>query len=317
VLNLFPRPNGPDLGRDLAEWGGRNHRPSSLDAVGLRLDHAITTRVTVFARYHESPSLNEFGSTQINRLELRARSVTAGVNARPWAGITFEGRVNTSGARAASMWSQSGPGCELELLTAFYLHREGGCDYLVRLNIAGVGELVSGREGVRKQTQYQAVGGATIERGNHALRLGADYRRLSPSRHEATGMLTVIADSIGDLESSRNPWVAHADPRYGSAVLKELSLLSGHLARHAAPDGGLRDAMGVQSGSNARPQRALPGHGAGRCDARAPAALAAKLQEPRAAGGAGLGARRCGTDGAARGRRHLLRFERQHRHGRD
>jgi hypothetical protein len=206
VLNLFPQPNGPDLGRGLAEWGGRNHRPSSLDAVGLRLDHAITPRVAVFARYHESPSLNEFGSTQINRLELRARSVTAGVNARPWSGVTFEGRVNASGARAASMWSQSGPGCELELLTAFYLRREGSCDYLVRLNIAGVGELVSGREGVRKQTQYQAIGGATIERSGHNLRLGADYRRLAPSRHEASGMLTVIADSISSEEkTNRSP----------------------------------------------------------------------------------------------------------------
>ena len=217
VLNLFPAPNGPNLGRDLAEWSGRNHRPSRLDAGGLRLDHAITPRMTMFARYHESPSLNEFGSTQINRLELRAKSLTAGVNARPWAGVTLEGRVNRSGARAASLWTQSGPGCELELLTALYLRREGSCDYLVRLNIAGVGELVSGREGVRKQTQYQAIGGASIERGNHDVRLGADYRRLAPSRHEATGTLSVIADSISDLEANRNPWVAHADARYGSA----------------------------------------------------------------------------------------------------
>ena len=226
VLNLFPEPNGANLGRDLAEWSGRNHRPSRLDAGGLRLDHAITPRVTAFARYHESPSLNEFGSTQINRLELRARSLTAGVNARPAAGVTLEGRVNRSGARAASLWSQSGPGCELELLTAFYLRRDTSCDYLVRLNIAGVGELVSGREGVRKQTQYQAAGGATIERGDHALRVGADYRRLAPSRHEATGTLSVIADSISDLEENRNPWVAHAEARYGSSVLKELSLLA-------------------------------------------------------------------------------------------
>src|SRR6185295_15965049 len=41
VLNAFPVPNGIDLGRGLAQWTGRNNRPSGLDVGSVRLDQVI------------------------------------------------------------------------------------------------------------------------------------------------------------------------------------------------------------------------------------------------------------------------------------
>src|ERR1039458_5078155 len=78
ALDLYPRLPRPALGNGLAAWYGRNVRPSQLDSGLARIDHALSSRATFFARYNDSPSFNEFGSTQINRLDLRFKSLTLG-----------------------------------------------------------------------------------------------------------------------------------------------------------------------------------------------------------------------------------------------
>lgn len=227
VLDHYPAPNGALLGRDLAEWSGRNRRPSRLDAGSIRLDHAFTGTLSAFARYHDSPSANEFGSTQINRLELRSRSLTLGVNARPGAGTVLDTRLNGSTARIYSIWTQAGtPECALETAINHFLRRSAHCGYLARFAIAGLTDLVAGREGTHRQEQLQAVETATFYRGSHTIRVGADYRRLAPSRRDSSGALSVIADSVADLSGDRNYWIGSSGPRRGAAVLNELSLLA-------------------------------------------------------------------------------------------
>ena len=100
ALDLYPRANGPDLGRGLAAWYGRNVRPSQLDSGLARIDHALTSRATLFARYNDSPSFNEFGITQINRLDLRFQSLTMGLNLRPGTHWIIDLRGNESQADA-------------------------------------------------------------------------------------------------------------------------------------------------------------------------------------------------------------------------
>ncbi|HWQ55188.1 MAG TPA: TonB-dependent receptor [Bryobacteraceae bacterium] len=229
VLDLYPVPNGADLGRDMAEWSGRNRRPSRLDAGSLRLDHALSDSVSVFGRYHDSPSTNEFGSAQVNRLELRARSLTFGLNARPGTGTVLDTRLNASWARIASVWRQTGRGvdeCGLEEAITHFLRAPADCAYLARFAIPGLNDLVSGHEGRYRQKQFQVAQTAIFYRGAHTVRLGADYRRLAPSRRDASGTLSVIADSIEDLSGDTNLWVGRSGPRQGATVLNELSLLA-------------------------------------------------------------------------------------------
>lgn len=229
VLDLYPLPTGADFGNDLAEWSGRNRRPSRLDAASLRLDHAWSGSVSSFARYHEAPSWNEFGSSQINRLDLRSRSLTLGLNARPGAGAVLDTRINGSSAYLSSHWRQAGQagGCALEAAIAHFLHSsDAGCGYLARFAIAGVGDLVSGHEGRRRQRQFQAVQTATLYHGAHTVRLGLDYRLLAPSRYDASGSLSIITDTVADLSGDSNYWMGITDPRRGSTALHELSLLA-------------------------------------------------------------------------------------------
>jgi hypothetical protein len=229
LLTSFPEPNGPDLGRGLAEWTGRNTQPSSLDVGSIRIDHALTSRITLFARYNVSPSTNRFGNTQVNQMDLRAQSGTFGFNMRPRANTALDLRLNYSNAKAISGWTQTGAQaspCYLEPVAAQLLLRPVACGTLVRFSIAGIGQITSGPEGDREQGQFQAVQTATFDRGSHSIRFGADYRRLSPSRHDSAGNVSIIAPSLADLNSTGNLWTATEGPQSAKTILEEVSVFA-------------------------------------------------------------------------------------------
>jgi hypothetical protein len=228
ALDLYPQANGPDLGSGLAAWYGRNVRPSQLDGGLARTDHALTSRATLFARYNISPSSNEFGSTQINRLDLRFQSLTLGLNLRPSARWTIDLRGNESQAEAQSSWAPAGQasssGCALEPMTSYLFPAAGTCDALVRFSIGGVGQVVTGREGTRRQRQFQTVESTGWKAGSHAVRFGADYRRMVPIRRDATGVLSAIADDITSLTDKKNLWLGSSPAISAAAEVTELSL---------------------------------------------------------------------------------------------
>jgi len=228
ALDLFPAPNGAALGNGLAQWNGRNIRPSSLNSGLLRIDQAITSRGTFFGRYNDSPSTNEFGSTQVNRLDLRFQSLTMGLNLRPAARAALDFRVNESQAGAQSTWTQAGAsspaGCALESLTSYFFGGQIPCDSLVRFAISGVGQVVSGSEGDRRQRQFQILQSASLNEGRHALRFGFDYRRIVPIRRDATGTLSVIADDMSALVNSGDLWTARSAALSESTVVTEWAL---------------------------------------------------------------------------------------------
>jgi hypothetical protein len=83
--------------------------------------------------------------------------------------------------------------------------------------------VVSGSEGRRSQSQYQISPAASWNKGAHSIRFGADYRRLAPIRNDATGAVSILADTVQDLASSSNFWDATSPQRYVSAVVSEIS----------------------------------------------------------------------------------------------
>src|SRR5205814_389998 len=91
-------------------------------------------------------------------------------------------------------------------------------------SIAGVGDIVSGREGDRGQSQWQFLQTGTWSRSSHSIRIGLDYLRLAPRRHDTNDTLSVIADSLNDLNDSRNVWHGTSRAQTASSVLKEVSL---------------------------------------------------------------------------------------------
>jgi len=112
----------------------------------------------------------------------------------------------------------------LQPLVAAFNRDPTPCNYLVRFSIGGVGQLVSGSEGNRRQRQFQAVQSASYRLHGHTLGLGADYRRILAIRRDPTGSLSVIADNLSSLADKRNLWIDLSAARNLSTQLTELSL---------------------------------------------------------------------------------------------
>lgn len=227
ALNLFPVPNGAAFNKNEGAWTGHIDQPASLNTGGARIDQVVTPRVTLFGRYNDSPSTNQFGNVVFNRLDLRAQSLTLGINLRPTSNLTIDVRANESQSTAHSVWLQSGgataPECGLQALTTEFLNVTEPCTYLVRLTISGIGRLESGQEGDRKQRQFQTVGGITWRHRNHTLGVGVDYRKITAVRRDANGTLAIIADQVTDFQGSRNFWTSTAPAVIETAQVQELS----------------------------------------------------------------------------------------------
>jgi len=225
LLDLFPLPNGLALGAGLAEWTGQTSRPARFDAASIRIDHALTSRITLFGRYSQTPSWSEFGTAQIDRVAMRSRGLTLGVDMRLRPNLVFDLRMNASQASLSSSWSTPGSSpCNLQPVVYALLRAPDACDYLLRFSIAGVGQVVSGQEARQKQTQWHAAPLVMVSHGSHAIRLGADYLELIPARYAATPSLGVIADSLADGVNATNLWIAVASPQTSHSVLKEDSV---------------------------------------------------------------------------------------------
>ncbi|MGA3016378.1 MAG: TonB-dependent receptor [Bryobacteraceae bacterium] len=229
VLNLFPQPNQGPLSQGAGLWTGQINRPAGLTSGSARIDQAVTPRVTLFARYSDSPSHNDFGMPQVNHLNLRAQSLTLGLNARPTARTVLDLRVNESQSTADSIWTDStgsdAPGCALATLAAGFNPRDTiTCDDLVRLSINGIGEVISGREGSRRERQFQIVPTGGLNLGHHAIKAGADYRRILAIRRDPTGSTNLIDESADTIALLQDWWDAYAPPVNANVAVQELSL---------------------------------------------------------------------------------------------
>ena len=228
VLDLFPEPNGAELGNDLAQWTGGPSRPARLDAGAARLDQAITSRLTTFARYSETPSSTQFGNSSVDFLELRSRNITAGLNFRAKPNLVFDLRFNYSRATSESWWQHSPPTVLPDCYVKPFVTVFAGdpCDSLVRLSLAGVGQVVLGPEGLRSQSQFHVNHSVGLNLGSHAMQFGADYRRLAPLRHDVSGAVSVMANSLNDLVVFGDLWRASAPLQNTSGVMEEFSFFA-------------------------------------------------------------------------------------------
>ncbi|MEO7653406.1 MAG: TonB-dependent receptor, partial [Bryobacteraceae bacterium] len=183
--------------------------------------------ITLFARYNNAPSYSEFGSWQVNQLSLKSESMTLGMNARITANIVQDFRANTTYTSAESLWRQANgtllPDCYLSPLTKALTLNQTVCESFFRFSIAGIGQLVSGRESETRQRQWNLVDTLTVNWRSHQLRFGADYRRLAPTRSSPGVSVSLLSEGIGDLLANRNLWLSISKTENASSLLEEVS----------------------------------------------------------------------------------------------
>jgi len=188
-LNAFPLPNGSDnLGTGVAQFNSSFSNRSTLDAYSLRIDHRLSDKLSLFGRYNYSPS----------EIAQRGGSIFS-------LSTVFPSRITTQTATVGATWTTS-PVVSNDLrfnysrangFTDSHLDNFGGAVPLAslpipssftrqngqfRLDILGLaGRAIRDGGGQRNlQRQFNVIDNVSVQRGSHSLKLGIDFRRLSP-----------------------------------------------------------------------------------------------------------------------------------------
>jgi hypothetical protein len=195
LLNAYPLPNQPataaDVASDLAPFAASFSDRSTLNATSLRIDHRINGGLGIFARYDYSPSelltrgsggfqaLNDVTQFKVNTQTLTLGSIWT---LRPT--LVNDVRFNYSRNRASGSDSVDSFGGAVVPQRAFFVpstfSENGSVGTFTFFGFQG--GLTTGPLPTSDQRQIQFVENVSFQKGTHALKFGADYRRLSPTQ---------------------------------------------------------------------------------------------------------------------------------------
>lgn len=224
LLGAYPLPNGRPLDGGMAEFTGSASMPAQFDFGTFRVDHALSSRVTLFTRYTQAPSSTQAGYSQVLDSSFADRGLTSGVSATVRPGIVNDLRFNLARTRVGGAWRSTGLGGALGLDLSPLFPGESVSFY--SLSIGGLGRLMVGDSGRNQQRQFNLVDSVSMTRGSHQIRFGGDYLRLRPTREGAASSLSLTFPSVFDLLASQVYWLAYTESRESSSRLHSLSLFA-------------------------------------------------------------------------------------------
>ena len=226
VLAAFPIPNGPDLGGGLSEIVANASRPSQLDLGSLRIDHALTPRISVFGRYEKAPSSTESGFAQVDHSHFYNDSFTFGASALASPNTTSDTHVNFTRTSVASRWIASGGGAVPVDLSTLFPPPQASGTVLYGFAVDGVGQILSGEGGRSRQNQWNAIETLGWSKGSHALRFGVDYNRLSPTRDVAASTIAGSYQSLFDLLQNHAMTISSSLADQASSLVETAALFA-------------------------------------------------------------------------------------------
>ena len=206
-LNAFPVPNGPtSAATSFSQFAGSYSEPSSLTATSIRLDHAFNARLTLFGRYNYAPSesISRAGTgtrsvNSLNSTNAMTQTVTLGSSQMLSPNVSNELRANYSKNNAGNVNSIDNFGGAVVpddsiLYPAFASPSTSG----FTLNLTGGtnSSWITGPNGDNRQNQLNLVNNFLATMGSHQIKIGADYRRLSPEIKPLTYSLIATFSSV-------------------------------------------------------------------------------------------------------------------------
>ena len=209
ILNAYPLPNGPEFANGFAQLAATYSDPSSLDAASIRIDHAVTDKLTFFGRYNEAPSKTAVRSTNAlafpTKTSAKTQTLTLGSTWSIAPSVVNELRANYSRDRASGStlldnFGGAVPPPDSALFPSF-ASSENALS-LVILSFGGVSsQLRHGTASVNLQRQLNIVDNLSIVKGTHQLKFGIDYRRLFPVYREFDYLRQLNFSSLDALRS--------------------------------------------------------------------------------------------------------------------
>jgi len=219
-LDSVPLPNGPvnqdgctipDPATGLptpcdAIYARSFSNPSNISSVSVRLDQNLGQRFHVFLRYADTPSsIDSSAGGEFYTNEINVHTWTAGLTANISSTLLNELRFNFSHDGEIQFQTQKAIGGSIPLARNLLIptaydstYANGNFNAYVPGSACCVGSGFSGSGSV--QHQYQVVDDITWTRGNHSLKFGGDWRRLTPTIALGTYSSTVVLQSLTAIQ---------------------------------------------------------------------------------------------------------------------
>jgi hypothetical protein len=187
-LNAYPLPNGTDnVATGVAQFNASYSNPATLDASSLRVDHRLNKELVFFGRYNYSPSkLNQRGGLYplniLNPTQIVTQTGTLGVTWALSPAMTNDLRFNYSRTSASSRYDMDNFGGAVPLTSLPFPSAFNPQNGLFNFGIFSLrqGFLREGKLQRMLARQINVVDSLAIQKGTHSLKLGVDFRRLSP-----------------------------------------------------------------------------------------------------------------------------------------
>jgi hypothetical protein len=219
-LNAFPIANGAELGGGLAQFDATFTNPSSLDATSIRIDHAVSSRVTLFGRYDYSPSSVAqrgafpapdavLSTTENEASTVQTLTIGSAQSVRP--AISNEVRANYSNQKIGTNFVLDNFGGAVPLPNSVLFPSGFSPENAnFELYLQGAGQIEQGKNAIDEQRQVNLVDNLSVTKGGHQLKFGVDYRWLSPISspylyaqfNEFTGMATTPGGALSDIAAA-------------------------------------------------------------------------------------------------------------------
>ncbi len=208
-LNAFPlpTPGTPDnTASGIAQFNASFSNSSALDAYSLRVDHKLNDKLTLFARYNNSPStLRQRGSleslSQVVPARITTQTTTAGSTWLASSRLANDLRFNYSRVNANSNGESDNFGGAVPLTALPFPEPFTAQNSVFSLDINSLqSSLNVGLLGQNLQRQINVTDNLSFQKGSHSLKFGVDVRRLSPSFQFGTYIQQVIFADVPSAE---------------------------------------------------------------------------------------------------------------------
>ena len=245
-LDSLPLPNGPlslvgcNLGTTMApiacsgKFNLAFSKPNSIDSISARLDHNFGDRNRVFLRYSDTPSNGLAGLQEEEGFNhtTHVRTWTAGLTSNISPSLLNDFRFNYSYDGEGNITEQKSVNGSIPfdpslLIPSQYAGLGASGEFVFRVP----GSTVSGEPNVgganTKVQPFQIVDGMTWTKGNHALKFGVDWRRVSSEYANGTYDSLIESNSLSAIENGIATFANISSQTAGKPAFTNLSLYVG------------------------------------------------------------------------------------------
>ncbi|MGC1673382.1 MAG: TonB-dependent receptor [Candidatus Acidiferrales bacterium] len=233
-LNAYPLPNGSDnLATGVAQFNASYSNPATLDAYSLRIDHKLSSKLSLFGRYNYSPSgIDEratstlFPLSDIEPIRITTQTATAGITwaATPFAANDFRFNYSSTIASSFSFLDNFGGAAPLATLPFPSQFSANNASFVFTIFGLTNGNLFIGSSARNIQRQINLVDGLSMQHGSHNLKFGVDYRRLSPSFNPPLYEQNPIFSNVSSAEAGSLLGVILDSARNSTLLLQNLGV---------------------------------------------------------------------------------------------